>query len=167
MESRFWVMLFCLLLGLGFTGRGLFLGYKSWKSSSWPETEAYVSRVEKSHYYDSEDNDYTYYLKMLYSYEIDGEIYANSDVTFSGDFSTGSLGERDSLYQLFNRDSVTIIYNPENPGESVIIRGWDYSFLGAGIFVLAVALLLLRDPNKPRYREKRSPVNRAYISQEI
>jgi len=74
-----------------------------------------------------------------YQYIVDGETYSGSRRKFA-DRSKDGEKVRQAMLKRFPIDAaVPVYYNPNNPGESVLVKGLDAKF----IFSLVIFLVLL------------------------
>ncbi len=85
-----------------------------------------------------------------YEYEVDGVKYSGSKVTFSDNVSKplSSLRKLQKLYK--GQNNIWVYYNPQKPGESVLIPGVNifnftplitsFLFLAAGIYLMNMEL---------------------------
>ena len=105
-------------------------------TSDWEEIPATVSISEIREYETcGEDgcnsNDYPY---IRYSYFVDGESYSNDDIVLF-DLDEGDFGFSISLVDQHPKGSeVTAYYNPENPDQAVLMKGFS------GVYPLIVFL---------------------------
>ena len=105
-------------------------------TSDWEEIPATVSISEIREYETcGEDgcnsNDYPY---IRYSYFVDGESYSNDDIVLF-DLDEGNFGFSISLVDQHPKGSeVTAYYNPENPDQAVLMKGFS------GVYPLIVFL---------------------------
>ena len=105
-------------------------------TSDWEEIPATVSISEIREYETCGDdgcnsNDYPY---IRYSYFVDGESYSNDDIVLF-DLDEGDFGFSISLVDQHPKGSeVTAYYNPENPDQAVLMKGFS------GVYPLIVFL---------------------------
>ena len=105
-------------------------------TSDWEEIPATVSISEIREYETcGEDMCNTYdYPYIRYSYFVDGESYSNDDIVLF-DLDEGNFGFSISLVDQHPKGSeVTAYYNPENPDQAVLMKGFS------GVYPLIVFL---------------------------
>lgn len=107
----------------------IFLGVRmvtlSKASLDWPTAGGTVLYSEVEEDYDSEDG-YTYYPRVTYQYNVDGQAYESDRVFFGAD----NTPEEDAyaiVAQFPAGSMVTVYYNPDKPKQSVLMPGDEYA----------------------------------------
>ncbi len=147
---------FFALIGLGLAGLSAWLDQtylprfsQQWRAQNYLETQATVvsSRVGVSVSYTKKDRPrHTYQPEVVYTYRVGAKAYESSRIRY---LSTGR-GETSAfaVVERFPAQKAALAYvDPENPGQSVLIRNWiaydGFSFLMlAGVHGLALSCLL-------------------------
>jgi len=125
-----------IVVGIYIVGSEVGIIYQQLDTSDWEEIPATVSISEIREYETcGEDgcfsNDYPY---IRYSYFVDGESYSNDDIVLF-DLDEGDFGFSISLVDQHPKGSeVTAYYNPENPDQAVLMKGFS------GVYPLIVFL---------------------------
>ena len=125
-----------IVVGIIIVGSEVGTIYQQLDTSDWEEIPATVSISEIREYETcGEDgcisNDYPY---IRYSYFVDGESYSNDDIVLF-DLDEGDFGFSISLVDQHPKGSeVTAYYNPENPDQAVLMKGFS------GVYPLIVFL---------------------------
>ena len=125
-----------ILIGIFIVGSEVGTTIQQLGTSDWEEIPATVSISEIREYETcGEDgcnsNDYPY---IRYSYFVDGESYSNDDIVLF-DLDEGNFGFSISLVDQHPKGSeVTAYYNPENPDQAVLMKGFS------GVYPLIVFL---------------------------
>jgi len=125
-----------IVVGIIIVGSEVGIIYQQLDTSDWEEIPATVSISEIREYETcGEDgcfsNDYPY---IRYSYFVDGESYSNDDIVLF-DLDEGDFGFSISLVDQHPKGSeVTAYYNPENPDQAVLMKGFS------GVYPLIVFL---------------------------
>ena len=125
-----------IVVGIFIVGSEVGTIYQQLDTSDWEEIPATVSISEIREYETcGEDgcfsNDYPY---IRYSYFVDGESYSNDDIVLF-DLDEGDFGFSISLVDQHPKGSeVTAYYNPENPDQAVLMKGFS------GVYPLIVFL---------------------------
>ena len=125
-----------ILFGIFIVGSEVGTTIQQLGTSDWEEIPATVSISEIREYETcGEDgcnsNDYPY---IRYSYFVDGESYSNDDIVLF-DLDEGDFGFSISLVDQHPKGSeVTAYYNPENPDQAVLMKGFS------GVYPLIVFL---------------------------
>jgi len=125
-----------IVVGIFIVGSEVGIIYQQLDTSDWEEIPATVSISEIREYETcGEDgcfsNDYPY---IRYSYFVDGESYSNDDIVLF-DLDEGDFGFSISLVDQHPKGSeVTAYYNPENPDQAVLMKGFS------GVYPLIVFL---------------------------
>ena len=125
-----------ILFGIFIVGSEVGTTIQQLGTSDWEEIPATVSISEIREYETcGEDgcnsNDYPY---IRYSYFVDGESYSNDDIVLF-DLDEGNFGFSISLVDQHPKGSeVTAYYNPENPDQAVLMKGFS------GVYPLIVFL---------------------------
>ncbi len=125
-----------IVVGIFIVGSEVGIIYQQLDTSDWEEIPATVSISEIREYETcGEDgcfsNDYPY---IRYSYFVDGGSYSNDDIVLF-DLDEGDFGFSISLVDQHPKGSeVTAYYNPENPDQAVLMKGFS------GVYPLIVFL---------------------------
>lgn len=113
---------------------------------SWDEVPCRIlsSRVQT---HDGDDGD-TYSVDILYSYQVNGQIYRSSRYRFLGGSSSGYAGKRDIVERYGPGTTHTCFVDPAHPEKAVLDRsaGWilllgliPLVFLGVGLAVVVAS----------------------------
>lgn len=95
-------------------------------SMAWPSTSGTVVRsfVEVSG--GGGDSAVSHFPRVIYEYEVGGTTYRSSQLRAGDQFARKSAGSHMAAMEVTDRypegSSVTVYYNPANPGESALIR---------------------------------------------
>ncbi len=140
-----------LLLALAMFAAGIFLMVwggseilDAYKSKSWPTTEGTVtsSYVHKRDRPTSDKNKQpTYHPKISYEYTVEGKRYTCEKIRFADNTSGSRDRARRITDEYFAGKTVTVYYNPEDPGNAVLKPGFVFTtfipFLGGLAFFFA------------------------------
>ena len=150
------------ILALAMLIAGVFLGYVGWKdlqharaSSSWPEAPGTVtsSGVSQQETRDTKTHRtrITYKPGVYYNYKVNGRAFSSDRISF-GDYSSSNRSRAQKIVSKYPRGkSVTVHYNPEEPGMAVLETRLSWSVfvpLAGGILFLAVGVLVLRSAGR-------------------
>lgn len=144
-----------VMLGLGVAVVGTaFLNYgigqmsQAKKSVDWPSAPGTVTKSEKekrttTEGTGSDKKTITYYAAVInYEYKVDGKTHNSNRIAFGGQ-------NRNRSAELLNKypkgKSVDVFYDPDNPREAVLEKGfnqWCYFFPGFGAFIVILGLLV-------------------------
>jgi len=141
------------IIGAIFTFIGLFCLYVFWNgyriffaSRNWPTVTGEVLESRVKTRTDSDTGATGYRVHMLYSYEVEGQPYKCGAVTIAGDQRSGQKRAEASVAKYPVGASVSVIYNPDRPGEAFLERvlvGRGNFFIFGTIFMgLGAAILL-------------------------
>ena len=90
----------------------------------------------------------SYKIDITYKYDIDGEVYTSNQyaLSYKGDADCNYLYPLDEakklLYKLTKDNHINVYVNPENPEESVIMRGRSksYGFPYSALYIISVVI---------------------------
>lgn len=115
-------------------------------SESWTTVEGKISKswIREDYSTDS-DGDHTthYYPEVEYVYSFMGQDYHGSNIVFGPKQGGGRSGAEKVTAKYPAGSPVTVYYDPNNPGDSVLERKLSKTSLVFGIVCLAVAVLSL------------------------
>jgi len=131
-------------------------------SDDWPTTQGTViySRLEWSQHGDDPP---TLVAKVKYEYIVNGIQYQSSHISYLNNDMSPSETVKE-----FNRGSrVTVHYNPDNPGQAVLITGYNtgmsiFGFVCGAIGISILILTYYKPSRKPPYLSKRNSSRRRY-----
>ncbi len=112
-------------------------------SLDWPTVSGTVLSSQVDEDYDSEDG-YTYYPRVTYQYNVDGQVYESDRVFFGAD----NTPEEDAyaiVAQFPAGSMVTVYYNPDKPKQSVLMPGDEYApgfLIIFGVISLAISAVI-------------------------
>jgi hypothetical protein len=111
----------------------------SWRCQKWKSTGGEIikseTRLIKSQAHRSDDS---YYADIIYSYEVYGECFESSRLSFKGR-SSSEVGAK-SLTSLYPKGKKIIVYyDPKNPKQAVLEQG--FSWLGIFFLLFGFALI--------------------------
>ena len=124
-------------------------------SSTWPTTEGIVVLSEAHREWDSEEKRHTYFPVVVYTYEVEGVMYAADQIrpgSIKGSSRTSASALR--LTKKYPEGSLTpVSYNPDQPSQATLVVGesvgsWGTMVFG-GIFTvigLVIALVFFPRP---------------------
>ena len=140
------------LAGILFILIGINTIYQTYKSSSWPSVQGQIISSEiKSHsstYTDTTTNrtknETVYDAQINYRYVVNGITYNNGDVRIGGTVRTNMKMWTTKLLDKYPRGKVVnVYYNPENPFQSVLEKGFQlstFAFLAVGLAIFIFAI---------------------------
>ncbi len=130
------------------------------KAQHWPSTNGSINHVEIIGPTAFERGHTTFGVKVFFDYTVNGHSYSNVQGTFgdlkptpmSINIGSVSAENKDELVAKYPKGkSVSIYYNPEAPGESMLDRDITlggltsvYFFLGLDVIVLTFAILSIK-----------------------
>lgn len=140
------------LVGILFILIGSNTIYQAYKSSSWPSVQGQIISSEitrhSSTYTDTATNriknETVYDAQINYSYVVNGITYSNDDVRMGGTVRTNMKVWTKRLLDKYPRGkAVNVYYNPEDPFQSVLEKGFQlstFAFLAMGLsfFIFAI-----------------------------
>ena len=122
------------------------------KTLQWPTTEGLmqVSQVNSSQERDSDGYTRTmYFVKLKYSYEVNGTKYTADKYEFSSSKSTSRNEYAEIAKQFPVGSTTTVYYNPEDFGDAVLKPGVPFILnLVTWIFTIVTAIMWLVVFNK-------------------
>ncbi|GAB6094242.1 hypothetical protein JCM14469_04940 [Desulfatiferula olefinivorans] len=137
------VILVLALVGFGivFGGFGLFRYQTAKKSLAWPSTTGTITsaRAESR----KADKGFQYMPSVRYTYSVNQTRYTGSRITASDTYEKTKSRAEKILRDYPVGGAVTVYYDPEKPGESLLVTGMKanvYGLLAAGIFCLFFAV---------------------------
>lgn len=123
--------------------------YKGKESEKWYETTGIITssklEIEEETDYDPEDDYfhtyYTYTPKIEYNYTVNGVNYSGNRISFEIVSATDYTWAQNKVNLYYKGKNVTVYYNPENPSESVLEKG----FSGYPLFptVLCIVFIII------------------------
>jgi hypothetical protein len=140
-----------LLLALAMFAVGIILAvwggrqvFEAYNSKNWPTTEGTItsSYVHKREGSPSDKNKQpTYHVKINYEYTVDGTRYTGERIRFTDNADRGRDKAKGLADEYFADQTVTVYYNPEDPGIAILKPGFVFStfipFLGGLAFLFA------------------------------
>jgi len=132
-------ILFALNFGYSFATPLVKILLSAYESQNWPQTSGTVIHTEVK-----QDRKGRTYALVEYAYPVNGQEYQSSRVSFMGlDDGAPSPQEVVALYAA--QKGVTVFFDPNNPGESVLRPGLHSYFplglLAVGLLVVASAIV--------------------------
>lgn len=134
---------FCLVAGIGVIVFGCTIAMDALASSSWPTTDGLVisTGVDETSSGTGTRRSRGYRPSVRYAYEVDGMRHEGDRISFADEVSK----TRSHATLVINRypvnAAVTVAYDPDDPGTSVLEPGASpASFLVAGFGVAVLAL---------------------------
>ncbi len=113
------------LVGFGLLGFGLYSYYRGHQALSWPTVEG---RLEACHLKEKSDSDSTTWeVNVRYSYSVAGQEFEGQRLAFGYSASSAHEAHKGIYEKLKSASVVTIRYQPDNPGDSVLAAGFNRS----------------------------------------
>lgn len=118
---------------------------KSFKTKNWIEvsgkvTDSHLVKTQKTHR--SGKRITAFSANIHYEYIIDGQTYSGSKNRFSERSLNGEKIKQTMLERFPIGATVPVYYNPNNPNESVLVKGLNTIYLFAiGIFLTLIAFM--------------------------
>lgn len=136
-----------LLFGLIFFSMTISTVNKGKESENWYETTGVITssklEIEEETDYDPEtDHPYTYYTytpKIEYNYTVNGVNYSGNKISFEIVSATNYDWAQNKVNLYYKGKNVTVYYNPENPSESVLEKG----FPGYPLFPTVLCIIFI------------------------
>ena len=137
-----------VIVGLGLFLLGLYQRRKLRASLSWPQTTGtvFATDITETESGNSEDGYSTSFSpEVRYQYEVKGAVYTGTRIGFTGRSYNRPIRAQEVLAAYPVRSQVAVYFNPQKPGDSVLVRQAPGSsvilWVGLGILVLVVAAL--------------------------
>ncbi|WP_424000892.1 DUF3592 domain-containing protein [Haloarcula salina] len=157
-----------LLLALALLAAGTVLGVSQYRTATgYAATTGTVENAQMDSYAEISrptlgGNRY-YQPNVTYTYRVDGQTYTGRDIAFGTDVDTN---QRDRAARVLSNyaegSSVTVRYDPANPGDAYLAQRFD--FFPVGVLV-ALGLLLFGDALTPRTRWLRFVLSKIPLNQ--
>jgi hypothetical protein len=100
---------------------------KATESLNWPETKGTVTESAVKKDYDTDAEGFTtttYVPEINYQYEVNNVTFTNQRISFGGTTSYSSQKKAEqALSQYPLNATVPVFYNPDNPDDSVLVKG--------------------------------------------
>ena len=114
------------------------------KSMDWPSV---AGVIERSKVVSKRKSDGTMYsADVAFAYEVDGQGFKGSNVTFGGGMSSSNSRMANSVVSRYRKgQKVDVFHDPEEPGNSVLEPGasWkSWLVFGIGLLFLGVGVLM-------------------------
>lgn len=158
METRWIVLLLCMLLPLGMAGATLWIQWRNWRTRSWQEAMGRVDSARSvareirsrrfrtsgtranTEFISSQDLQTRNFARVAYSFAVGPTTYRSDRICL--------LGEPDgTVAAILNRypsgKVVTVYYNPENPDECILERDEPAKIREAWLGTAALAAMIL------------------------
>lgn len=126
------------IVGFGMLTYGLLSMKRSTEASKWPTAKGSIDSCELTSSSDGEGGT-TYQVKVKYSYQVAGKIYAADKLAFGYSSSSGYDAHQEILSRLKNAKTVDVRYDPNNPETAVLSYGIHRSIQ----FVMAFSITWL------------------------
>lgn len=145
-----WVLGGGFALLLGAAGVVLIVLYfrnksKAEASQKWPSVMGHpVSWDIKTDFYDDEDSNRVAYLpKITYSYQVGGETFEGQKFAFGSEPSFPQKSKAEAfLAQYSTRPEFPVYYNPEKPGEAVLVQKMRSMTVGLIVGIILIVLMV-------------------------
>jgi hypothetical protein len=118
----------------------------------WPSTLGSVvaSEIKEK----SSDGGFSYEPVVTYEYQVEGNTLRSSKLKISEVITNGSYSQAEKLIRHFPVGrKVDVIYNPEDPQESVLVEGmsskWLWTTIGFAVFFFILAAIAVVKPGFP------------------
>ncbi|MCA9912229.1 MAG: DUF3592 domain-containing protein [Anaerolineae bacterium] len=145
-------------LAIYFLGRAGYFLWQGLRSRGWLQTTGTISEAWVSVTFDTDnDRNQRNYLKVTYSYVVDGKTYEGKRVRY-GDVENEGRRKQKALEKMaksYRDQPIQIVYyNPENPQQAVLERGLRpfsvlvnvlYGLFALGFAIVFVLMALGRD----------------------
>jgi len=110
----------------------------SMRARSWQATEGTLLECDLAR--GSVRHGITFRVDVSYQYSVGGTLFTGERIAF-GYCASNSLGQHQELYEKLRGASVVrVLYEPDNPGESVLASGVNNSLLLGLVFSLTCVL---------------------------
>lgn len=131
--------LILIALGTGFSIWGYGVMQTAKASLNWPTTQALIVRSQIKSTMATGDVDYQHSANITYTYTVNGKAYTSGKI-IAGDYSSNSSRRAKKIIKRYKKGSdVKAYYNPEKPGEAVLIPGGSILiYVPFGFGILAV-----------------------------
>ncbi len=126
-------------LGAGFSVWGYGIIKTTRASLHWPTTRAFIVRSQIRSTSDSGKAGYQHSADITYKYAVNGKVYTSNRI-IAGNYSSNTSGRARKIIRQYREGSyVKAYYNPERPGEAVLIPGGtNLIYVPFGFGILAV-----------------------------
>lgn len=118
---------------------------QAFDSLSWPTAEGVITSDQVTEGTDS-DNTTMYSAEVIYSYQVNGQTFTGSKVSF-GDYSSSSPSDAEEVVNRYPAGkAVKVHYNPQDYRQAVLEPGFSTGLwipLGVGTVFILVALFLV------------------------
>lgn len=133
-------------IGILLAAISLYFGSQQRASQSWPNVAGVVTNAYVEEYRDA-DQDPSYYARVVYQYEVEGQQYASQQINFGIVRSYASQYQATQALKTYPLGKqVTVYYNPADPGNAVLDRSatriTPFVWLGGGLVLLGAITLL-------------------------
>jgi len=111
------------------------------QSNSWVATDGTVQSTNVRISYNSDDNDYTYYPQIKYSFLVNGRVYTGNHWDPVGT-ETGSSSRTYAVSKLDKYpigSTVTVYYDANNPSKNALSKGVP----GFAIILLVISIIMM------------------------
>lgn len=133
-----------LAVGAGLSIWGWYILQNARASANWPMAEGVITESEVTHSEDSEGGD-SYRPEVAYQYTVGNRQHESYTIKF-GENSYSSRGRAEDIAATYAVGrQVTVYYDPEQPGRSVLepgVTGGSYIVLGVGLFFVVLTLII-------------------------
>ena len=106
-------------------------------SRSWPKTYGIILKWDFTESFGGGGSRFHHRLNCLYKYSVNGIEYTNDRITFFALSDEDIVDIGDSVKQ---GSTHRVFYDPANPKNSVLMRGWSSGMLVIGIVFLVIPL---------------------------
>jgi hypothetical protein len=139
------VSLIFILIGLGLVFWGWNILHNARASAAWPTSAGRITESTLDHSTDAEGSD-SYSPKITYTYSVNNLFYDSGTIKFGENSYSSQRKAQEILSHYPVGQSVTVYYEPDNPGKAVLepgVSAGSYIVLAIGIFFVLIALLPL------------------------
>ncbi len=105
---------------------------------SWVETPCKVLSAQVKSHRDSDGT--TYSIDISYQYEFNGKTFTSDRYNFMGGSSSGRSGKQAVVDKYRKAKNPVCFVNPDNPGQAVLVRGFQLTMLFGLIPLVFVAV---------------------------
>ena len=117
---------------------------KAQESTGWPSVDGVITKTWTNESRDTDEDGFTSYSytpKWQYQYQLGGQTYSSEQVTFGGEksYSNRKKAEQE-LIKYPQNGRVRVYYNPQDPADSVLVRGTKGTL---GAIIAGIVLILI------------------------
>jgi len=141
-----------IAIGIAMSSNGYELYSDAKASSQWPTASGVITKSEvgkKRDITSKRRNKFQYSPNIAYSYEIDGFAYESNRLEFVSTISKNSMDIREIVANYKAGDTVTVYYNPSDPGYAVLLAGTSWKnhmilLIGPGLIAAGIVTFFIK-----------------------